>query len=122
MKTPWVLLILLFCYSINIISQEKSFNSTQIIKSNDMSKKTTEERKKILNGGRYIHKSNNSSFDECIEGAIRYVDDYSLSRYRIEIICANCKGHLGHIFDDGPTETGKRYCVNSVSIDFKKKS
>jgi len=62
------------------------------------------------------------SFDECIEGAIKYVDDYSLSRYRVEIICANCNGHLGHIFDDGPTETGKRYCVNSVSIDFKKKS
>ena len=53
MKTPWVLLILLFCYSINIISQEKSFNSTQIIKSNDMSKKTTEEWKKILNNEEY---------------------------------------------------------------------
>ena len=53
MKTPWVLLMLLFCYSINIISQEKSFNSTQIIKSNDMSEKTTEEWKKILNDEEY---------------------------------------------------------------------
>jgi len=62
------------------------------------------------------------SFDEAVKGAIKYVDDYSLSRYRVEIICANCNGHLGHIFEDGPTETGKRYCVNSVSLDFNKKS
>ncbi|MBS82984.1 MAG: peptide-methionine (R)-S-oxide reductase [Gammaproteobacteria bacterium] len=162
MRTIWVLFILFFSYSHSIYSQEKKFNSTQIIKQSDMKNKTPEEWKKILNDEEYrvliekgteyphtgkynMHFENgvyncnacktplfNSdqkfksdcgwpSFDESIKNAVKYVDDYSLGRYRVEIICASCNGHLGHVFDDGPTETGKRYCVNSVSIDFNKK-
>lgn len=62
------------------------------------------------------------SFDNAIEGAIIFQPDYSHNMHRTEIICANCGGHLGHIFDDGPKETtGKRYCVNSTSIEFDPK-
>jgi methionine-R-sulfoxide reductase len=62
------------------------------------------------------------SFDkEMAGGRIKQIKDSSFGMDRIEIICAKCGGHLGHIFDDGPTLTGKRYCVNSTSIDFTKK-
>ena len=58
------------------------------------------------------------SFDACEPGTIVERPDHSLGRVRIEIICASCGGHLGHVFDDGPTATGLRYCVNSLAIDF----
>ena len=60
------------------------------------------------------------SFDrEIAGGKIIQKRDTSHGMIRIEILCANCNSHLGHIFDDGPTETGMRYCVNSVSLGFR---
>lgn len=59
------------------------------------------------------------SFDAAIEsGVIAERPDNSGGQQRTEIICANCESHLGHVFIDGPTETGLRYCVNSLSVNF----
>lgn len=61
------------------------------------------------------------SFDDAIDGKVEYKKDTSHGMIRIEILCSNCGGHLGHVFNDGPTETGTRYCVNSASIIFSEK-
>lgn len=59
------------------------------------------------------------SFDQSIPGKVEYIKDATHGMIRTEILCASCGSHLGHVFDDGPTKTGIRYCVNSLSIDFK---
>jgi len=60
------------------------------------------------------------SFSEAKEGTVIFEKDGSHSMGRTEVICAKCGGHLGHVFDDGPQDKGgKRFCINSCSLDFK---
>lgn len=58
------------------------------------------------------------SFDSAYKDAIKTSIDTSHGMERVEISCSNCGGHLGHLFDDGPTKTSQRFCVNSLSLHF----
>ena len=59
------------------------------------------------------------SFDEALSGSVTMIEDESHGMRRTEVICSNCGSHLGHMFEDGPTDTGKRFCMNSVCLDLK---
>jgi peptide-methionine (R)-S-oxide reductase len=60
-----------------------------------------------------------SFFEPIARGAVELQEDLSFGMRRIEVTCARCGGHLGHLFDDGPAPTGERYCMNSISLSLE---
>ena len=76
----------------------------------------------FASGTKYESGSGWPSFFAPIDGdAVATEEDFTHGMHRVEVMCARCDSHLGHVFEDGPAPTGLRYCMNSVSLDLDKK-
>ena len=76
----------------------------------------------FFSGTKYDSKTGWPAFWDIVdEKYITLVYDYSAGTHRTEVRCIKCGAHLGHLFDDGPKPTGKRYCINSLALEFKPK-